>query len=152
MTLDELRRLEQAATAGPWQEFAESGDWWIAGVDADGGPLGSVCNSDVGDRGAWARQADIELVVAARNALPALLRVAEALRRYDRARKAQQALIVSWEARGESVVGQEWTEALQTQLQQEAEADARAMDPLTDEEVAAWDELFAALAALEAQP
>lgn len=77
MRIEELRRLEQAATPGPWSEFCESGDWWVARKDAEGGPLESVCDSNTN---IWADQDDIELMIAARNALPALLRVAEAAR------------------------------------------------------------------------
>jgi hypothetical protein len=74
MTLDELERLEKAATAGPWQEVAESGDWWVEGAEGIG-----VCESNE----AWNHQGDINLMVAARNALPALLRVARAARALD---------------------------------------------------------------------
>ena len=40
--LDALEAAARAATPGPWQEFAESGDWWMAGVDNEGGPLDTV--------------------------------------------------------------------------------------------------------------
>lgn len=76
-TIAFLRRLHEAATPAPWSEFCESGDWWVARKDADGMPLESVCNSDPE---LWAKQDDIELMTSARNALPALLRVAEAAR------------------------------------------------------------------------
>lgn len=78
-TIAFLRRLHEAATPAPWSEFCESGDWWVARKDADGMPLESVCNSDPE---LWAKQDDIELMTSARNALPALLRVAEAGKRY----------------------------------------------------------------------
>lgn len=81
MNLDELERLEAQATPGPWQEFAEAGDWWVQQRDADGGPVdgGFVCRSDTeGALAPWHRQEDIDLMIAARNALPALLRVAQA--------------------------------------------------------------------------
>lgn len=80
-----------------------------------------------------------------------MLRVARAVARYDRARKAQRALIESWEARDEADVGFAWDATNQGRLQQQSESDAQAMDPLTDEETAAWDEMFTALRNLEDQ-
>lgn len=68
--LTRLGRLEAAATPGPWGEFAESGDWWVEGAEGIG-----VCESNE----AWNHQADIDLMIAARNALPALLRLARAV-------------------------------------------------------------------------
>jgi hypothetical protein len=72
--------MHEAATPAPWQEFAESGDWWIQQADADGGPIlegGWVCNSN---NDIWAKQADINLTTAARNALPDLLSAVGSLR------------------------------------------------------------------------
>jgi hypothetical protein len=67
--IEELERLLAAASPRPWRDTAESGEWWVEG--ADGAP---VCDSEE----TWNRQADIDLMVAAVNALPALLRVAKA--------------------------------------------------------------------------
>jgi hypothetical protein len=69
--LDTLEALERAATPGPWAEVAESGDWWVEGAEGIG-----VCESNE----AWNHQGDVNLMVAARNALPALLRLARAVR------------------------------------------------------------------------
>lgn len=85
----ELRRLLSAATPGPWGEFAESGDWWVEHSDADGNPTGGfVCKSDTaGNDATWEKQEDIDLMIAAVNALPALLAVAEAAREWETAQR-----------------------------------------------------------------
>jgi predicted nucleotidyltransferase len=127
--IDELERLERAATPGPWGEFAESGDWWVEQRGDDGGPAcnpngsptGFVCESNTDERGQWAKQEDIDLMIAARNALPALLRVARAARELE--------------------------EILAT-----VAADADAADVLVMRRHAARAELRAALAALEGAP
>jgi hypothetical protein len=46
-------------TPGPWQEFAESGDYWIAQVIDDGMPGVSICASDDISGG------DVDLICAA---------------------------------------------------------------------------------------
>jgi hypothetical protein len=78
-TAEELTALHEAATPEPWQEFAESGDWWMGRADSDGGPADdrSICATGSED---WTEQADIDLTVAARNALPDLLAEVERLR------------------------------------------------------------------------
>lgn len=73
--LDDLEKAEQAATPGPWQEFAESGDWWIEQSDGAYNGTGVL----VGGSPNW-EQRDLDLALAARNALPALLRVVRAAR------------------------------------------------------------------------
>ncbi len=73
MNLDELRRLHKAATPAPWAVATDrQGDYLVAHHEA------AVC--DLLDSTLAARQ-DARLIAAARNALPALLRVAEAARR-----------------------------------------------------------------------
>lgn len=81
---DILKRLEfidSQATPAPWGEFCESGDWWIGPSNAEGGAGDgiSVCPSDMDT---WTRQDDIDVTIAARNALPLLLRVARAAHSY----------------------------------------------------------------------
>lgn len=87
--LDELERLEKAATPAPWGEFAESGEWWVERQGEDGGAAGDfVCGTNTehySTNGPWAEQADIDLMIAARNALPGLLRVARAAREFEAA-------------------------------------------------------------------
>lgn len=69
MSIEELRRLEQAATPAPWAVATDrQGDYLVAHHEA------AVC--DLLDSTLAARQ-DARLITAARNALPALLRVAE---------------------------------------------------------------------------
>lgn len=64
--------LEPRATPGPWRECAESGDWWVEGADEIG-----VCESNE----AWNHQADIDLTIALRNALPAVAAALEGAER-----------------------------------------------------------------------
>lgn len=63
MTIDELEKLEKAATPGPWAE--EEGD--VMGP----GDVNGYANWITSD----AEQADAALIAAARNALPELLRI-----------------------------------------------------------------------------
>jgi len=67
--IEELERLLATASPRPWREVAESGDWWVEGADGIG-----VCDSNE----PWNHQGDIDLMVAAVNVLPALLRVVRA--------------------------------------------------------------------------
>lgn len=85
----ELRALREKATPGKWAEFCESGEWWVSGTDDEGADITFVCESSIemgngtGDdlvSGVWRSQDDINLMVAAVNALPALLDEADALR------------------------------------------------------------------------
>lgn len=80
MTEQELQRLEaleQAATGAPWSEFCESGDWWVSRKDEFDGPGDWVFNSNTDF---WNKQEDVDFVVAARNALPALIAEVRRLR------------------------------------------------------------------------
>ena len=81
-----LELLDDVATPAPWAEFAESGDWWVERADADGSPHEGdffVCGSNTGDDGVWRRQADIDLMIALRNLMPALKAVLPVLREID---------------------------------------------------------------------
>jgi hypothetical protein len=80
--ITKLRALHEAATPGPWrQDDGGADDWIVAGpcgeFIADIGWLGAV-NSDAPAR----PDEDSALIAAARNALPALLDIAEAARAY----------------------------------------------------------------------
>ena len=88
MTVEQLRQLEQAATPGPW---GDDGPWFHSEHDpthlvttypertavAIMPPRHLASERDVAS-GADSRPADARLIAAARNALPALLDVAEA--------------------------------------------------------------------------
>lgn len=55
-------------TPTPWSEFAENGDWWIQGKDAEGNPIGHpVC--DANDMST----ADMLFIIQAVNNLDALV-------------------------------------------------------------------------------
>lgn len=76
-TEQELRALHEAAMSEPWEEYADGDEWWISGgADDEPEKQGFVCYS--GTPHIWAEQADIDLTVAARNALPDLLAALEA--------------------------------------------------------------------------
>lgn len=77
-TLDELRRLERLASAAPWTTRLHQGAWRVL---PPSGPW-EVC--DTGDDTPAAAD-DAALIAAARNALRALLRVAEAARAMHKA-------------------------------------------------------------------
>lgn len=70
-TLDELKRLERDATPEPWETTTWDGLLFVASVQQLQGTY--VCELGMGSDGA---QRDAALIAAARNALPALLRVA----------------------------------------------------------------------------
>jgi hypothetical protein len=68
--ITELRRLEQAATPGPWESYSASCCPDMGGVS---GPPGTVCQSTLGRFGHPMDLTDAELIAAMRNALPGLL-------------------------------------------------------------------------------
>jgi hypothetical protein len=72
--IDELQRLHEAATKGPWRPQADDEH----DIEADAGEV--VGNYDW-EEGGCIHRSDRDLIVAMRNALPALLRVARAARR-----------------------------------------------------------------------
>jgi len=67
-TIDRLRELEKAATPGPWMTAGEEGNMVLAPEEAVAG---------------WMVSDDAALIVESRNALPALLAVAEAASKAD---------------------------------------------------------------------
>jgi hypothetical protein len=74
--LDELARLEQAATPGPWTFFDRCGK----GPDGTDDFVGyEVEGPPQADRGQFERGADAVFIAASRNALPALLALAQAV-------------------------------------------------------------------------
>jgi hypothetical protein len=79
MTLDELERLEQEATPGPWEAFTFYGTppqrITVKLEDSEG----SVEYAELGN---FQSKTNTLLAAAARNALPALLRVARAAQAY----------------------------------------------------------------------
>jgi hypothetical protein len=94
--LDELERLLGKAVSGPpWQEFGESGDWWVGQVAPDGSPEDEgyfICKSDTsGPSPTWHSQDDLDLMIAAVNALPALLWLARSVAAERDAVKAMEA-------------------------------------------------------------
>lgn len=62
--LDDLEAAERLATPGPWQEFAESGDYWLEQSDGNYNGTGRT----------------IMPIVKMRNAFPAILRALRAAR------------------------------------------------------------------------
>ena len=80
MTVEQLRQLEQAATPGEWQPyFTGHGDPYVVGGERHGGPIfPQDIRAEVSKAGDSYGRADAELIAAARNALPALLDIAEA--------------------------------------------------------------------------
>lgn len=64
-------------TPGPWSEFCESGDWWIARTDKDGSPLEAVCYSDD------ISEADTNLICAAPDLLASCQGILECLEAGD---------------------------------------------------------------------
>jgi len=73
ITLDELDRLEKAATPGPWVHFdgaPEHGNAYVSGPEPDNWTAAECFGSDP--------DADAALIAAARNALPGLLAIAQA--------------------------------------------------------------------------
>lgn len=82
--LNELRRMEAEATPGPWRAIPYDGGGWQ--VD---GP--TYCTADCAESGR--PQEEAELIAAMRNALPHLLRIAEASREQFRSDTIPRALL-----------------------------------------------------------
>lgn len=76
--LDELRKLEQAATKGPWKHSNEGERWGnsVWGPVPNAENLGSMCVAKVGHGSFDVHNA--KFITAARNSMPALLKVVEA--------------------------------------------------------------------------
>jgi hypothetical protein len=75
-TLDELEKLEKAATPGPWK--------WSLRHESHDREAFAKGPSHLGDHNYQKARADAELVAAARNALPDLLKIARAAANYAR--------------------------------------------------------------------
>lgn len=73
--IERLRRLEKAATKGPWFEYV--GEACVEGVEYHKGGEPEPFPDRITYDGAF-RGVDVALLCEVRNALPALLRVAEA--------------------------------------------------------------------------
>ena len=71
--ITEWRRLAEAATPGPWEEVAESGEWWMTTATDEDGSLYVIPDT------ANMNQADVDFIVASRSAVPALLAEVERL-------------------------------------------------------------------------
>jgi hypothetical protein len=71
--LDALKALADAATPGPWEEVAESGEWWMTTATDEDGSLYVIPDT------ANMNQADVDFIAASRTAVPALLAEVERL-------------------------------------------------------------------------
>ena len=71
--LDALKALADAATPGPWEEVAESGEWWITSASDETASLYVIPDTGL------TNQADVDFIAAARAAVPALLAEVERL-------------------------------------------------------------------------
>jgi hypothetical protein len=97
-TLDELERLEKAATPGPWLlQDEESGNVSIWERDTNIGTLATVFPDDI--NGEYPARANADLIAAMRNALPALIATAREVEDYAMAAKAERHRAEAAEAR-----------------------------------------------------
>lgn len=71
--LQDIESRCNAATPGPWEEVAESGEWWISGPDISADYVMSTNAGDI-------KQADADFIAYARTDIPAL--IAEVRRLY----------------------------------------------------------------------
>ena len=69
-----LKALAEAATPGPWEEVAESGEWWITSASDETASLYVIPDTGL------MNQADVDFIAASRTAVPALLAEVERLR------------------------------------------------------------------------
>jgi hypothetical protein len=94
MTLEELERLEKAATKGPWAVEQWVGRTVIAPMCAKYPHTQYICGaSGVIDQVGGSADANAALIVAARNALPGLLRVVKTAQSFIRVRKEWDAFL-----------------------------------------------------------
>ena len=82
--LDELARLEKAATPGPWNSYSAMCCPDMGGVSSEGSPY-NVCKAGVGRYGHPMSIEDAEFVAYARNALPELIAELTRLRELEAA-------------------------------------------------------------------
>lgn len=99
MTLDEIRTLEAAATAAPWTWLPDDRDQ-ATGAWVRFGGEGALNESGYGI------EEDVELLVAMRNALPALLDIAQAADGLQSAASGEKA----WGPDGEHMATRYWRE------------------------------------------
>ena len=71
--LDALKALADAATPGPWEEVAESGEWWITSASDETASLYVIPDTGL------TNQADVDFIAASRTAVPALIAEVERL-------------------------------------------------------------------------
>jgi hypothetical protein len=111
--IEELQRLHEAATKGPWRPQADDEH----DIEADAGEV--VGNYDW-EEGGCIHRGDRDLIVAMRNALPALLRVARA------AQQLRKAMTTPPKGYGDEHQGYWWT----GDTEKAAEGVAEAIDQL----------------------
>ena len=68
-----LKALADAATPGPWEEVAESGEWWITSASEVTASLYVIPDTGL------MNQADVDFIAASRAAVPALIAEVERL-------------------------------------------------------------------------
>jgi len=71
--MQQYRALADAATPGPWEEVAESGEWWITSASDETASLYVIPDTGL------MNQADVDFIAASRTAVPALLAEVERL-------------------------------------------------------------------------
>jgi hypothetical protein len=71
--LDALKALAAKATPGPWEEVAESGEWWVTSTSDEAGALYVIPDTTS------MAQDDVDYICAACNAVPALVADVERL-------------------------------------------------------------------------
>ena len=113
--LDALKALADAATPGPWEEVAESGEWWITSASDETASLYVIPDTGL------MNQADVDFIAASRTAVPALLAEVERLQ-------------VAWSAEHDAYIRADEQARM---AKREAE---RLRDEIEDIRYAAWEE------------
>lgn len=117
--IEELQRLHEAATQGPWEAMDQGTHRFNCYEVFSGGT--SVCNVTCCESGQDER--DCELIATMRNALPALLRVARA------AKVLRTAMTTPPKGYGDEHQGYWWTAATEKAAEEVAEAVAELEKP-----------------------
>ena len=110
-----LKALAEAATPGPWEEVAESGEWWITSASDETASLYVIPDTGL------MNQADVDFIAASRTAVPALLAEVERLQ-------------VAWSAEHDAYIRADEQARM---AKREAE---RLRDEIEDIRYAAWEE------------
>ena len=110
-----LKALADAATPGPWEEVAESGEWWITSASDETASLYVIPDTGL------MNQADVDFIAASRTAVPALLAEVERLQ-------------VAWSAEHDAYIRADEQARM---AKREAE---RLRDEIEDIRYAAWEE------------